>query len=235
MFFDDFASVVPWLDAHSGAITAISTVLLSLITAIYVWLTALLLRQDRQHASEPHVRRQLYRGPSNEFNVVVQNLGPGIACSLVLAAGPIRGLPDNVTIPGLGLGTNLGVSDSREWPVNWDNQGRSTEVPLVLMYCDREARKLSVKAFILRLNVSDPGIRAGASQALSRRTLKRIARRRVPLHHRFRYWFTHRGLSLQYLIGEENTRRALAQLMHAKLSEALDWEREEYGPQMDRL
>lgn len=234
MFFDDFASVVPWLDAHSGAITAFSTALLSLITAIYVWLTALLLRQDRQHASEPHVRRQLYRGPNNEFAVVVQNLGFGIACNLVLAAGPIRGLPDNVTIPGLGLGTNLGVSDSRQWPVQWD-QGRSTEVPLVLMYSDRDARKLSVRAFILRISVSDPGLRAGATQILSRRTLKRITRRQLPLHHRVRYRLTHRGLSLQYLLGEANTRRALAQHMHAKLSETLDWEREEYRPQMDRL
>jgi hypothetical protein len=79
-----------WLDAHSGAIAGLSSLLLTLITAYYVYLTWKLLRETqsaRAEAKRPELA--VYMRPSDvgmSFLVLcIENIGAGAACDIRLS------------------------------------------------------------------------------------------------------------------------------------------------------
>lgn len=79
-----FAALVSWLNENSGAIQALLTAVLVIVTTVYVVLTGRLARESRamrEAQTRPHVRAAAQLDPRwwRMVNLVVENLGNGPA------------------------------------------------------------------------------------------------------------------------------------------------------------
>jgi hypothetical protein len=95
-----------WINSNTGAISALTTVLLTILTAVYVWLTRVLVRQNfalRDDAIKPmlSVRPVQDENLFQIFNLSIENVGGGPAQSVRLRitnpplAEPLKHLEKN--------------------------------------------------------------------------------------------------------------------------------------------
>ena len=103
-----------WINANSGAITGLSTVVLVAITAIYVVLTRDMLKESRKHrhaASRPEVSVCVVQHPfaTGFLNMVVENIGQTPAFAVRLVPSTSFSISRNSDLQDLGLVQN-GIS-----------------------------------------------------------------------------------------------------------------------------
>ncbi len=83
--------VLSWLNTNSSAVTAVATILLVVITAIYVWLTGRLVHENRElrmasNRPDIGVSIGLHEAHINIINLLIENIGNGPAYNVRLIA-----------------------------------------------------------------------------------------------------------------------------------------------------
>lgn len=71
--------IINWLNSYAGAITAIATVVLSVITGIYVYLTRRLVKAANEPRIEINSRLEALKGGYRYGYLCVKNIGTGAA------------------------------------------------------------------------------------------------------------------------------------------------------------
>ena len=71
--------IMKWLNSYAGAITAIATIVLSVITGIYVWLTRQLVKAANEPRIEINSRLEALKGGYRYGYLCVKNIGTGAA------------------------------------------------------------------------------------------------------------------------------------------------------------
>ena len=112
-----WSQVVPWLDAHSGAITAIATIVLVIVTAVYVVLTKRLAQatrdlvveaqSDREWAYRPYLSWHVAQGAEDRTFTAANNSPAAIYQCVIVSYGSDAGedLSWYMSVPfGLGSG-----------------------------------------------------------------------------------------------------------------------------------
>lgn len=180
-------SLLNWLDAHAGAITAIATIVLVVITAAYVVVTYLLVRDQRLQAQLPKVEYE-YAAPGNQSQPIadlkLQNVGTGTATELTILAGPEKGV--EMEMPALGERFTLLSGESRIWRLRPHPGGEGLpngDLPLTMHYLDNNRTKAIFEVLVLRFERRADGwsaLNLGSIQTdYSQRQLKRLARRQL--------------------------------------------------------
>jgi hypothetical protein len=221
-----------WFDSHSNAVTALSTVLLAVITGFYAVLAYLLLREQRRQGLEPRVARSLAveRG---QLMLRARNLGPGTAVDVTLRAGPGRALPPSLRIANLGTGIDLGESDQRMWPIEYLSPPDEA-LRVVISYQDRDRRKIWFDVFEVRFSGDEAKTSAGWSDAFSTAKLKRKIFMNIPMKDIPLYFARHWRDDFHDMLVEEKARRVLADALRIELEKLLAWG-ERYEAVMHRL
>jgi hypothetical protein len=226
-------TITHWLDLHSGSVTGLATVVLCLVTAVYVAVTYALLREERAQYREPEVARDLSDVDlTGQASLQVRNLGPGLAVDVNLLAGPKADLPVGVGVEDLGTAFNLAVGDTSSWRLAWTYPPPTCDIRLTLMYFDRSRKAMWLDAFVIRLGPSGIGTSAGWFGELSARGLKAMARSTIPRSKRLAHRWTYRRNSLHELLVDAGIKSVLAADVAANLEAALTWEgelRKDYG------
>jgi hypothetical protein len=227
------ADLLNSIEQHANAVTAVSTVLLAIITGIYAALAYLLLREQRRQVLEPRLSRGLVADSKGGLHLQVRNLGPGTAVNVALRAGPGRGLPGGLKIENLGSGIDLGAADDRSWPIKWDRLPVEP-VRLVITYHDRDSKKIWFDVF--EIQFADGGARtsAGWSDSLSVTKLKRMVLTNIPMRSLPLYVVKHWRDDFNDMLVEHQARRALAYALRTELEEMLAWG-EQYEAVMEEL
>jgi hypothetical protein len=227
------ASLLNWFEQHSGAVTALSTVLLAIITGIYAALAYMLLREQRRQALEPRLSRKLMVNHTGALKLQVRSLGPGTAVDVTLRAGPGRALPGGLRIENLGSGSDLGASEERAWPIELDRHPREP-LRLVLSYHDRDRKKIWFDVFEVKFSGDGAHTSAGWSDAFSTRQLKRKILANIPLKDIPQFHAEHWRDGFDDLLVEDRARRVLAHALRLELEKMLVWG-EQYESVMERL
>ncbi|HWC48046.1 MAG TPA: hypothetical protein VG448_04120 [Solirubrobacterales bacterium] len=227
------ASLIQWLDSHGGSLTALATLVLCLITAFYVVVTYLLLKEQRLQVRDAEVVRELAEATETKgATLKVRNLGPGMAVDLTLLAGPGRPLPNGVTVNNRGPGFNLSSGESRNWQMTWTLPPPSCEIWLTLTYLDRDRAFMYLQPFVVRLSPQGVGMGTGWSGRLSARGFRKLSSRSVLWWKRPFFRLSNRKKKLHEMFIDPQARTLLSKEVQTKLEEAIEWEagyRESFG------
>lgn len=228
-------ALLSWLDAHAGAVSAIATVVLVVITAWYVVVTYLLVKEQRLQGHLPEVVFELIGGDVPAADLKLRNVGTGTAAELTLLAGPREGVP--AKIPGLGHRTVLLPGDSCEWPIRPPDgePGFSPgRLSLTMQYFDNHRSKVFFEVLVLEFETLAEGwtVRNVGSIEIARdrRELRRLTRKSLPPRGKVSFQWRTRHRELPYLLLDDEVRREL----RASLGRTVD-ELMSLRPQMEEL
>lgn len=199
-----------WLDGHSGAITAIATVVLVAITGVYVVVTYLLVMEQRNQADHPAVDFLLADVEPPDVNIRLRNVGTGAAAELTMLAGPGEGVAV-VTSPAFGQRTTLLAGDSCTWklrPPGADGLEPGL-LPLTMSYFDNPRSKVFYEVMLLEVKAAADGegklVNLGSVQVISSRSrVRRNTRRSLSLWKRPAFHVRTRGKELSELLLDED-------------------------------
>ena len=217
-------TIINFLDQHSGALTAASTVLLTVFTAIYVVVTYSLVREQRRQRDLPSVAFELGAATSKGLELNVRNLGKGRAADVALNAGPRSVLLPGVTIDSLGPGFNLAPLETKTWTIQWAGQPPSGDVPLTLSYTDRERQTAWFSCFLVRFQGYTAHISSSLDEDVTARRLKAIAHKPLSLRRRIKFVWDNRGLQLEPALVDPLIRSAWSAHLKQGLEKALKLE-----------
>ncbi|HEY3491441.1 MAG TPA: hypothetical protein VGK43_00720 [Solirubrobacterales bacterium] len=200
------ANVLSWLDTHSGAVTAVATVVLVLITAAYVLVTYWLVTEQRRQGPGPEVMFELIGKEMPNADLRFRNYGTGVASELAVLAGPEEGV--SATIPELGTWTSLLPGEEFEFrirPPRGESAFADGELSLTLFYHDHlyaygEVLLLSFSTDDTRHWVENRGSRREVWDA---RDLRAGARRTVGWHRKVPLWLRLGSLTMLDLLQEQ--------------------------------
>jgi hypothetical protein len=212
----EVAAISGWLDHHSAAVTALSTVALAVLTAWYSTLNFLLLRQQRRLASEAKLVHTL-SGDEGKLGLEVRNLGKGAATSVSLQSGPGRSVPDGIVLANLGRSIDLGPSESYCWPIKLRMQPKE-DLRVTLMARDSTSKALWFSVFEIRFDDGGADTSAGWQGKYSARQMKRKILWNIPLKDIPRFFYHHWHDSMDVLIVDQQARSILA----SALADALE-------------
>lgn len=154
-----------WLNANSAAVTSIATVLLTLITGYYAYVTLGLLRENRElrvgmNRPELAVYVTVHEGYVNFLNLVVENVGPGAAYNVRLSTEREVKAESDIDLRKLGLFRHtLGFFASRQriehflasMVESWDDlMGEPLEI--LATYSDSQGKSYE-KKFLINFSV----------------------------------------------------------------------------------
>jgi hypothetical protein len=214
------ATLIGWLDRHAGGITAVATLVLAVLTGVYVAVTYLLVREQRRQAERPSLAYRVV-----EPGLEVRNLGSGRAAGVQLLTGPRSPLPPGIAIDDLGAGIDLAVGEARTWPFKWVGAPPAhVDIPLTLSYMDSDGQKVWLHCFQVRIRGGKAGTSAGLDASRTARGLKRQARKSLPLRKRPRFLLDQRGQPLEAILVDPIVRDSLSADLRGRFENALKWE-----------
>jgi hypothetical protein len=208
-----------WLDQHSGAVTALSTVALAVLTGWYSTLNVFLLRQQRRLASEAKLAHTLV-SEQGELRLEVRNLGSGPATNVSLQAGPARPVPDGLDVENLGRAIDLGPSESFRWPIHV-NQQPTENLRVTLMARDSTSKSLWFSTFEIRVANGGADTSAGWEGKYSARQMKRKIFYNIPMKDIPGFFRRHWRDPIDELIVEKRARQILSSALADSLEKNL--------------
>lgn len=219
------ATVIDWLDQHAVGVTALSTVVLACITAVYVFFTYSLVREQRRQRSRPSVAYELGSAPEKGVELHVRNLGNGHAANLALVAGPRASVPSGIEIGSLGAGFSLAPFEKKTWLVRASSDVVDADVPLLLTYMNNDHDTAWFSCFLIRVRGDVAHTSASFDDHLGVRRLKSVGRRSMPLARRPGLIWKQRRLKLaEAAMVDPTIREALSDHLQKGQIEALEWE-----------
>ncbi len=213
------------LDAHSALVTASATVVLALVTVLYVRATYQLVAHQRLQLEVPDVA--CWFVGNDQPDLRFKNVGKGTAAQVTVLAGPGEGV--SAEIPLLGTRYVLLPGEETIWEIRPDagHAGFSAgDLPLTLLYLDSSMNTLHYKVVVLRFTgdrnnwqVRNLGYSPGSLDCLS---LKRLTRKNTsnPLR-RLKHRWQMRGADLPRLIIDESARLAMRKLLLRRMESLL--------------
>ncbi len=226
-----------WLDGHSGAVTAIATVVLVAITGVYVVVTYLLVMEQRNQADHPAVDFLLAGVEPPDVNIRLRNVGAGAAAELTMLSGPGEGIAV-VTSPEFGQRTTLLAGDSCIWKLRPPDGAEGLEpglLPLTMSYFDNPRSKVFYEVMLLEVMVAVNGegrlVNLGSVQVISNRSrIRRHTRRSLSLWKRPAFhWRTHDKALSELLLDED-----VCEYVHDSLTKVMG-ELRQLGPRMQAV
>ncbi len=227
-----FASILSWLDAHSGAVTALATVVLVLITIAYVVVTYLLVREQRLQGQIPEVVYEWADNTKLNADLKLHNVGSGCAAEVTVVRGPGDGVP--VHMPLIGERWTLLAGEELIWGIG-PEQGKTKlpvgELPLTISYVDNHRTRAYFQVLLIRFEIRDDGrysIRdlGSVSDDWTKRKLRRLARRSLKVWHRPGFQRRTQTLDLSVLLLDEQVRDALRERLTEEVDQLLVWSRQ---------
>ena len=217
------ATILNSVNENAPAITALATIFLVLITAVYVVVTYLLVREQRlqkqtpnvEHEFDPAIASVARTGGSPRADLKIQNVGDGTATEVAFLEGPSQGIP--VEMPALGERMTLLPGEFRIIeirPPRGESQFSAGELSLLLSFSERGGLgKVVFKVVLLEFGrpAAGWGIRnVGSSFAIySTAGLKRLACRRLSLRQKASFLWKFRSAFVITLLLDECVREAL--------------------------
>jgi hypothetical protein len=209
-----------WLDAHSGTVTAMATVILVAVTVAYVIVTYFLVREQRLQKPVPKVEFEFLSGQSNQVggepraDLSLQNVGTGTATELAILSGPRDGI--SADLQDLGNRMTLLPSEECVWRIRPPDGGQGFsegELPLTMTYFGNDKTKVVFEVLILRFEPRASGWTGnnlGSMElALNRRELRRLTRKDLRLGRRLKFRWESRSLNMSRLLLRDDVRLAL--------------------------
>jgi hypothetical protein len=214
------ASVLTWLDVHSGAVTAMATVVLVVITTVYVLVTYWLVAEQRRQGPSPEIMFELIGKEMPNADLRFRNYGTGVASELAVLEGPVEGVP--ARLPQLGEWRSLLPEEEFQFqirPPRGDSAFADGDLSLTLFYHDH----VDAYGEVLLISFSSDDTRQWTENQGSRReiwdgrALRASARRTVGWHRKISLWWRLRSLSMMDLLQEDEVLEGI----RADLTEAL--------------
>lgn len=200
-------TVINSLDAHSELITALATVLLALVTVVYVRATFQLVSAQRLQAETPDVVGSFAK--ANYKGISAQNIGKSTASQLALLRGPGDGVA--ARIEKLGERKALRPGKKIVWKIRPPIKAgfEAGDLPLTIIYFDSNLTTLYFKVMVLRFEGEAPTLRARALGYVhgycNASDLRQRARRQksTPLQGARYHWRTRKKGATQLILDEE--------------------------------
>jgi hypothetical protein len=200
-------TVIDSLDAHSELITALATVLLALVTVVYVRATFQLVSAQRLQAETPEVMGSFTN--AHHEGISAQNTGKSTASELALLRGPGEGVA--ARIDELGVRKSLLPGEEILWKVRPPTKAgfEPGDLPLTIVYFDNNLATLYFKVMVLRFEGEAPTLRARnlgfVPGYCSAKDLRQRARRQMstPLQGARYHWRTRKKGPTQLILDEE--------------------------------
>jgi hypothetical protein len=210
------ATMLHWLNANSGAITALATLILVLITAAYVLITYLLVREQRNQLQTPEVARfWADTEDSPNADLRLHNIGDGTAAEVMIVRGPMDCI--DVEMPDLGTPKALFPGEDFIWRIQPRGEEGETfpvgDLCLTLKWFDNPRNRAYFDVFILRVEAEGKGVvvndLGSASKFWTARELRKLTGRSLSLRSRPRFHWKARRKNLTLLLLDDDVRRAL--------------------------
>ncbi len=222
------ASVLDWFDAHSGAVTALATVVLVLITIAYVVVTYMLVREQRLQGDTPEIVHSVAGASSSKADLKIHNVGTGTAVELKVLAGPGEGI--EVSAPELGWPRALLTGEDRIWPIR-PIAGHSKfpvgDLPLTMRYFDTGKRRVFYRVMMIRVTVVNGQLALIDSGAVNNRWTKwNVLSQTLRL---MKVWswpqflWRLRGHGLTILLLQDEVRRAVRRVLTEDIDNLREW------------
>ncbi|HSS34238.1 MAG TPA: hypothetical protein VLL27_13255 [Solirubrobacterales bacterium] len=215
--------LIGWLDAHSGAITALATVVLVLITVAYVIVTYWLVREQRMQAHIPEIEYEWAERDKLCADLRLHNVGSGTATEVTIVRGPGQCL--EVEMPNLGQRAALLSGQKTDWPIRPlppSEDFDSGDLSLTISYFGNNCMRAYFHVLLLQFGVPEGrfGIRdrGSLSDVLTMQQLRRLTSRSLPLRERLGFRRRTRKMDLSLLLLDTQARDAL----RAKLGELFE-------------
>jgi hypothetical protein len=201
-----------WLDSHAGAVTALATIVLVAITAAYVAVTYMLVREQRLQGQVPAIIHG-FVGDWKEVNADLRlhNVGNGAAAEVTVLLGPGDGIP--VEMPVLGERRSLMPEKEFICPIRPFAGARSFEAglrPLTIYYFDNNRSKVFFKVLLLKMARNDEGwtVRnlGSIASTWTRREFKWMVGKSLALWRRPGFHWKVRHWSLPHLVLNDDAR-----------------------------
>lgn len=217
------AAILDWINSNAPAITALATIFLVLITAIYVVVTYLLVREQRAQKQTPNVEYEFdpeladvaQVGGAPRADLKIQNVGDGTATAVAFLEGPGEGIP--VEMPALGERMTLLPGEFRIVkirPPAGQGQFPAGELPLLLSFSESGGLgRIVFKVLLLEFSQQAGrwGIRnVGSSFGIySTSGLKRLTCRKLGPREKASFLWEFRSTFVITLLLDERVREAL--------------------------
>jgi hypothetical protein len=223
------ATVLHWLDAHAGAITALATLTLVAITAAYAAVTYLLVKEQRNQQQTPDVARFWAESPETpSADLRLHNIGDGAAAEVMVVRGPGDCL--DVALPDLGRTKALLPGEEFIWrirPPEGEQQFPIGDLSLTLTWFDNPRRRAYFDVFLLRVTPHEDGVAVhdlgSASKFWTARELRKMSRKSLPRRRRLGFCWRSRKLNLSMLLLDDQVRRALKARLRKASQELIVW------------
>ncbi len=224
-----FDTLIHWLDSHAGAITALATVVLMLITAAYVLVTYLLVREQRLQGHAPDIARHWASVEgAGDADLRLHNVGNGAAVQVMIVRGP--GSCIDAELPDLGRPRTILPGKDLVWrirPADGASEFLPGELSLTLSWFDYNLDRVFFEVIGILMESEAEGVvirdLGSAGDAWTRRKLKRLASKSLELHRRPVFWWRTRGDDLTVLLHDEEVRHALRAKLTKILNELKVW------------
>jgi hypothetical protein len=210
------AAALSWANDNAPAITAVATIFLVAITAIYVVVTYLLVREQRAQGQTPDVAIEWAESDVHFADLELRNVGSGTATQLTILKGPGDGVSVDETF--LGIRRTLLPGEKSSWkirPADGRAQFERGELPLTLSYLDTHRGKVLFEVFVIRCHEGDQGIEpdftGSGAKWWTRREVRRLTLKSLPRHKRPQFRWTTRKTRLSLLLLDDEVRAALSQ------------------------
>ncbi len=213
---------IHWLDAHSGAVSAIATVFLVVITGCYVIFTYMLVKEQRLQMQFPELARYWANEASDNADIRLHNAGSGTAVETLFALGPTEGVA--VYAPDLGKQRTLRPGEDLTWrirPVEGAAQFVPGDLPLTLSCLNHNRSKVFCEVIVIRFErhgdkiaIRDLG---SLASEWTKRELRRLTRKALPWSRKPTFQWHTRKTNIPALLLDDKVRDALrAELARAK-------------------
>lgn len=224
-------AIVDWLDTHAGAISALATVVLVLITAVYVLVTYLLVREQRRQAQRPDVVHEWAYGEGVNADLRFRNVGTGTAFELTVLLGPGEGV--SVAMEKLGDAASLPPREVLDWPIrpaDGEPHFPAGTLPVTYTYVDSGSERVFFSTVLLEFGdggedqaITDAG---SVSKDLSRRQVKRLGARAQKAWKRPWFIWERRGEDMTELVVNPHVRDALRAELATEVEALRAWSRQ---------
>lgn len=216
-------SLVSWLDSHAGAITALATVVLVLITAAYVVVTYWLVREQRSQAHVPEIEYDWADRDQPFADLRLHNIGNDTATEVTIVRGP--GACVDVEMSKLGQRTSLLAGSGTNWPIRplaRDAGFADGDLSLTITYFGNNCSRAFFRVLLLQFGVAEGryGFRdAGSvSDDWTGKQLRRLTARSLGPWRRPAFRWRTRKMDPSILLLEAEVRNAL----HARLTASFE-------------
>jgi hypothetical protein len=209
------ASVLDWANSNAPAITALATVFLVLITAVYVAVTYLLVREQRSQRQLPKVHFFIDRRAQEETvcaDLRIKNVSEVTATEVTFLR--VDGI--SVDMPHLGRRISLLPGEdllSRIRPPAGENEFADGDLPLILSYSDISRSIVVFDILLLKFAQSEGEDRVrnigSMERIFTKRKLKKLTLSSLPLRSRLSFLWKARNKSVRALLLNSKVRAAL--------------------------